>query len=400
VKSGLQLVNASFIWTEPHSRRLKVRVVVRKHISELPNGGATLQGQVIVEIVIKTRQCNICAAENSTGGGEPWRVVVQLRQRVDHKKTLLLLEQEAIGAGVTDKCLGIEQMKDGLDLYFLDMPTATKFCDWAKSKVPMRSKLSKKLVSTDVRSNLNHYKHTMVLEIVPLCRDDLVYVQRQSSLRSRLPGLHLVTKVASVLRLVQVYPPSFRTIELTAEQFFRAPFTALMSADDLTPFTLLDDGTLEGQSVVHDPSNTELSDKEAEAVEEDDVSVSSIVGSASRSTEHGTELGGSDVSVARSRDVGLVSFACHTHLVGPRLGNSGDVCLGYDLEAKNLGEDFLNALSDYPNVVLVRREKLKGGVSKSNFGANPDSGGDLVGSEKVKLSSKEKRKLKREAKRA
>ena len=42
-KAGLELDDAGWVWTEPHSRRLKVRCVVKKHMSELPNGGVTLQ---------------------------------------------------------------------------------------------------------------------------------------------------------------------------------------------------------------------------------------------------------------------------------------------------------------------------------------------------------------------
>jgi nonsense-mediated mRNA decay protein 3 len=84
VKFGLELIDARFEWCEPHSRRLRVRVVVRKEISEI--GSVVLQGHATVELTVKTRQCNECAAENSTGGGEPWRCVVQLRQRVSHKR--------------------------------------------------------------------------------------------------------------------------------------------------------------------------------------------------------------------------------------------------------------------------------------------------------------------------
>lgn len=78
VKAKLKLLNAEWIWTEPHARRLRVRVTVQKHIDELPNGGVTLQSSKQVEFKVVTRQCTDCAAENSRGGGEPWRAVVQV----------------------------------------------------------------------------------------------------------------------------------------------------------------------------------------------------------------------------------------------------------------------------------------------------------------------------------
>lgn len=57
-------------------------------------GGVTLQASTSLEFKVNTRQCGDCAAENSTGNGEPWRAVVQLRQHVEHKRTLMWLEQQ------------------------------------------------------------------------------------------------------------------------------------------------------------------------------------------------------------------------------------------------------------------------------------------------------------------
>ena len=78
-KARMSLEDARWEWTEPHSRRLRVRVTVRRHLDDLPNGGVTLQAKSTVEFKVNTRQCNECAQENATGGGEPWRSLVQSR---------------------------------------------------------------------------------------------------------------------------------------------------------------------------------------------------------------------------------------------------------------------------------------------------------------------------------
>lgn len=128
-KGGLEFVDARWEWTEPHCRRLRARVTVRKHLAELPNGnprmpfygprfqhmpsaiafvdlflphcpppgGVTLQASTSVEFKVNTRQCVECAGENASGDGEQWRALVQLRQRVEHKRTLMWLEQEVVG---------------------------------------------------------------------------------------------------------------------------------------------------------------------------------------------------------------------------------------------------------------------------------------------------------------
>lgn len=116
---------------------------------------------------------------------------------------------------------------------------------------------------------------------------------------------------------LKVYPATFRVIELTAEQYFKAPFDAVMSTEDMVSFTLLDDG-----------KNGEEGDIADDIA--DDVTVNS---------EATMDVKGSDVLVARTQDVGLTSFSCHTHLAGPRLGAPGDICLGYDLECWNFGKN-------------------------------------------------------------
>jgi len=232
-KGGLTLVDSRWEWTEPHCRRLKIRATVRKTLDEFRD--VTLQSVAVLEYRINTRQCNDCAADNSTGAGEPWRAVVQLRQRVDgNHKTLARLEQDAAkSSDVMSHCLGIKECKDGLDLYFgafltqagsgqraslnhhklrplvhstlscvlhICLCTATetqavKLVEFCKSSVPARCSSSKKVVSQDKNSNIDHIKYTFIVEVLPLCRDDLVALPAASSLRGKLPGLWLVIKV-------------------------------------------------------------------------------------------------------------------------------------------------------------------------------------------------------------
>ena len=67
----------------------------------------------------------------------------------------------------------------------------------------MRIKQSSKLVSMDKTSNKAHMKKTYLVELVPLCRDDLIVLPKKSAIK--LGGLVLVTKVSSTVHLIQVY---------------------------------------------------------------------------------------------------------------------------------------------------------------------------------------------------
>ena len=49
----LKLVDASFIWTEPHSKRLKVKATVRAEL----DGGLQLEQQCVIEYVLRGGQC-------------------------------------------------------------------------------------------------------------------------------------------------------------------------------------------------------------------------------------------------------------------------------------------------------------------------------------------------------
>lgn len=69
---GVQVVDATWIWTEPHSRRLKVKLSVRKEVLT----AATLQQSMVVEYVVKTRNCDRC---NKEAAKDTWQAKVQVR---------------------------------------------------------------------------------------------------------------------------------------------------------------------------------------------------------------------------------------------------------------------------------------------------------------------------------
>jgi nonsense-mediated mRNA decay protein 3 len=71
----VRLIDASFIWTEPHSRRIKVKLTIQKEIFT----SAILQQVFEVEYTVSPQQCEDCtrvAAKNT------WKAMVQVRQKV------------------------------------------------------------------------------------------------------------------------------------------------------------------------------------------------------------------------------------------------------------------------------------------------------------------------------
>lgn len=88
-----QLVDAGFVYTEPHSRRIKVKLTIQKEVSRsLPcftqsscllfiqvMGGLILQQVFIVEFLLANQQCTDCQKSYTE---HTWNTVVQVRQKV------------------------------------------------------------------------------------------------------------------------------------------------------------------------------------------------------------------------------------------------------------------------------------------------------------------------------
>lgn len=97
----VKLIDAAWIWTEPHSRRLKLKLTVQKEVGN----GAVLQQAMIVTFVVRNQQCNTCAAAFTDN---TWTAVVQVRQRVDHKRTFFYLEQLILKHSAHTQCISIQ----------------------------------------------------------------------------------------------------------------------------------------------------------------------------------------------------------------------------------------------------------------------------------------------------
>lgn len=98
--SSVKLIDASWIWTEPHSQRLKVKLLIQKEVMN----GLVLQQSTIVEFVIRNQQCVQCQASFAQGA---WHSIVQVRQRASHKRTFFFLEQILLRYNAHADCVNI-----------------------------------------------------------------------------------------------------------------------------------------------------------------------------------------------------------------------------------------------------------------------------------------------------
>uniref|UniRef100_A0A671NV83 60S ribosomal export protein NMD3 n=1 Tax=Sinocyclocheilus anshuiensis TaxID=1608454 RepID=A0A671NV83_9TELE len=83
--SVVRLIDAGFLWTEPHSKRIKMKLTIQKEVMN----GAILQQVFVVEFVIQPQMCEDC---HRVEAKDFWKAVVQVRQKVHAGDTCLGLK--------------------------------------------------------------------------------------------------------------------------------------------------------------------------------------------------------------------------------------------------------------------------------------------------------------------
>ncbi|KAK0120752.1 ribosome-binding protein [Cadophora gregata f. sp. sojae] len=228
----VRIIDASFIWTEPHSRRVKVKLTIQDSVSE----GVVLQQAFEVEYIVAYQQCPDCAKSYTAN---TWRACVQVRQKVPHKRTFLYLEQLILKHGAHKDTINIKEVKDGLDFYYSARNQAEKFVDFLNSVAPVRSKKSQELISMDIHTSTKSYKFSYSVELVPICKDDLVAIPIKLAKQiGNISPLGLCYRVGTTVNVLD--PATLQTADISTPVYWRAPFTSLADVQELTEFIVMD----------------------------------------------------------------------------------------------------------------------------------------------------------------
>ncbi len=325
--SKLRVVDATWIWTEPHSMRLKIKITVQKEVA----GGAILQQAAVVDFAIKNQQCKNCEASYAQG---VWHGVAQVRQRVPHKRTFYLLEQILLKHHAHSDCINIITYKDGMDFYFKEKGPTLRFIDFLEAHVPLRQKHSRKLVSADFKSCKGNFKDNYLIELVPVCKDDLVSLPKDLAKNcADLNPLCLIKQVAAGIHVID--PQTGERHEFSSDKYWRWEFSSLMSSRDLEPFVVL----------------------EVEAIYQE-------ARASAKKRGNFKKMQMAEVVLAKEVDLGKndIQFRCKTHI--GHLLKTGDIVMGYDttraawaLEGAGKAEALCRGA--IPDVVIVRKDYTK-----------------------------------------
>jgi nonsense-mediated mRNA decay protein 3 len=257
-----------------------------------------------------------------------WRSCVQVRQKATHKKTLFYLEQLVLKHKAHVNATGIKQVHEGLDFYYQQQSDAKKLVEFLQSVVPCRTSSAKELVSHDPRSNVYNYKHVFSVEIVPVCKDNIVCLPAPLAHQlGNMAQICVVLRVTQVIHLIDVN--TCHTADLRGDVFWRTPFVPLCDVRQLTRFVVMDSEVIADSDRRHIPGQGPESLKHVLA----------------------------DVWVVKESELGNTEqqIHCRTHL--GHLLSPGDIVLGFDLKNANVNDfNFDQMKADkLPDVVLVKK---------------------------------------------
>ena len=226
----VQLIDSSFIWTEPHSKEIKIKLNTQKEINK-----SLISTSFIAEFKEEWTQCEDC---KKTFTPHIWRACVQLRQKVNHKRTFLFLEQVILKHKAQSKALNIKEHPEGVDFYFANRAQANSFCAFIHEFLPCQTKTSRQLISVDEKSNEAVYKETFRLEIAPVCQDDLIILTEDNY--KKLGGIGpLLLSYKQINNLKFIDPVTFETLDLDNNNYWRYGLKSYIDRKSLSEFLIL-----------------------------------------------------------------------------------------------------------------------------------------------------------------
>jgi nonsense-mediated mRNA decay protein 3 len=322
--TAVRLVDASFIWTEPHSKRVKVKLTVQKEVF----ANAVLQQSFVIEYVICGQVCEEC---HRVQAKDYWRALVQVRQKCDYKKTLFSLEQLILKHDAAALASNVKPVPTGIDFYFAKQQDARKLIEFIHSVLPCKDTYAQQLISQDIRNNTFDYKHTYCVDICPITKDSLVCLPKKMAQSfGNLSQIVVCSRVTNVITLID--PSTLQMVDVNGLTYFKDPFEIFMGPNTMVEFYVVD------EEEIHDFH---------------------------RGTGHGAVSSKHQLShvwVTRSSEVGVQDapvFSVRTHL--GKILRIGDAVMGYDLVNTNVNSPLFDKMpeGDRPDVILVRKVHQK-----------------------------------------
>ncbi|XP_030749666.1 60S ribosomal export protein NMD3 [Sitophilus oryzae] len=316
----LKLVDAGFVWTEPHSKRIKVKLVVHGEVM-----GAVLQKEFIVVYTITHQMCDECHRSEAK---DFWKASVQVRQKAENKKTFYYLEQLILKHKAHENTLGIKPIHGGIDFFYATEAHAKKMVDFLTTVLPCKYQHSKKLISHDIHSNVYNYKFTFSVEIVPISKDSVVCLSKKmTQILAGISPLCLVYRVTNTLHLID--PTSGQIAEINSNTYWRNQFNAIFNPKQLVEYVVMDIEPILDKDRKFFPGQGNISNRHILA----------------------------DIWLVKASELGINDNTIHTRTHLGHILKPGDSVMGYNLDESNVNDSNFDKLNkeNIPDVILVKK---------------------------------------------
>ena len=413
----VQLIDSSFVWTEPHSKEVKLKLTVQKEINK-----SLISTSFLVEFKEEWTQCEDC---KKTFTPHIWRACVQLRQKVNHKRTFLFLEQVILKHKAQSKALNIKEHPEGVDFYFANRAQANSFCSFIHEFLPCQTKTSRQLISVDEKSNEAVYKETFRLEIAPVCQDDLIILSEENYKKMGGIGpLLLCYKQINNLKFID--PVTFETLDLDNNTYWRYALKSYIDRKALSEFLILsceeeidykklaekDKNKRTIKKIVRNKNNNNdgMDIETDNKLNESKASVNTNMTNKSQYLENlEKKLEDKKIKIVNVKCIRNSGKDENKEIIETRsfLGRKmrpGDVYYGYDLTRINISEDLEGILSKkkekIPDIILVKKKynNYKRIFKLKHLDMDVEGEDDEEDDEKEKNTKKGKKKKKKNQK--
>lgn len=128
------------------------------------------------------------------------------------------------------------------DFHYLSKSHILGLASFLRNSILCKATPSKQLLSHDIHSNIFTYRHSLSIEIVPLCPLDLCLLPKNIMKDSGgLGPLVLVYKISKYIHILDAFnsQKTIRTYEIDQAQYHNSPFMPLVSRDRLTEFQVI-----------------------------------------------------------------------------------------------------------------------------------------------------------------
>ena len=221
----VKIIDSNFIYTEPHSKLIKIKVTLEKEVEK-----NLITQSLVIDFKEKWLLCRDCQKIQTP---HIWASCVQIRQRVPHKKTMLYLEQIILHNKMQKKALDFQETNDGFDFFFATRREGEVFSNWLATVVPAKITYTKKYVS------LSTSTFTYLVDIANVAKYDLFILSKDSCTKLGGIGPLLVcTRLSS--RTIFIDPRTFNYLYLDGNTFFKYTFKSFCNSNQLTEFLILD----------------------------------------------------------------------------------------------------------------------------------------------------------------